>query len=129
MTSYLDASAAAKLLVDEPESDAVARHLDHVIERSDVVSSALLETELRRLAVREELSQEAVSLLLDRLDIVEPSRSLFHEAGLLPGAGLRSLDALHLVTALRVEADEVVTFDARMLAAAAELGLSAVSPG
>ncbi len=129
MTSYLDASAAAKLLVDEPESDAVARHLDNVIERSDVVSSALLETELRRLAVREELSQEAVSLLLERLDIVEPSRSLFHEAGLLPGAGLRSLDALHLATALRVEADEVVTFDARMLAAAAELGLSAVSPG
>jgi len=129
LTSYLDASAAAKLLVDEPESDAVARHLDHVIERSDVVSSALLETELRRLAVREELSQEAVSLLLERLDIVEPSRSLFHEAGLLPGAGLRSLDALHLATALRVEADEVVTFDARMLAAAAELGLSAVSPG
>lgn len=129
MTSYLDASAAGKLLVDEPESDAVARHLDHVIERSDVVSSALLETELRRLAVREELSQEAVSLLLERLDIVEPSRSLFHEAGLLPGAGLRSLDALHLATALRVEADEVVTFDARMLAAAAELGLSAVSPG
>jgi len=129
LTSYLDASAAAKLLVDEPESDAVARHLDNVIERSDVVSSALLETELRRLAVREELSQEAVSLLLERLDIVEPSRSLFHEAGLLPGAGLRSLDALHLATALRVEADEVVTFDARMLAAAAELGLSAVSPG
>lgn len=124
MTSYLDSSAAAKLLVDEAESDAVATHLDHITEGSGVVSSALLETELRRLAVREELSQQAVSLLLERVDMVEPSRSLFHEAGLLPGRGLYSLDALHLATALRMEVDEVVSFDERMLEAARNMGLS-----
>lgn len=124
MTSYLDSSAAAKLLVDEAESDAVATYLDQVTEGSGVVSSALLETELRRLAVREELSQQAVSLLLERVDMVEPSRSLFHEAGLLPGRGLRSLDALHLATALRMEVDEVVSFDERMLEAARNMGLS-----
>lgn len=128
MTSYLDSSAAAKLLVDEPESQAVARHLDRVSAASDVVSSVLLETELRRLAVREELAQAAVTELLASVDIVEPSRSLFHEAGLLPGRLLRSLDALHLATALRMEVDEVVTFDQRMSEAAQGMGLAAVSP-
>lgn len=128
MTSYLDSSAAAKLLVDEPESQAVARHLDRVSTGSDVVSSALLETELRRLAVREEFAQAEVSRLLASIDIVEPSRSLFHEAGLLPGRLLRSLDALHLATALRMEVDEVVTFDQRMGEATREMGLTAVSP-
>ena len=60
-------------------------------------------TELRRLAVREDLDQSSVSVLLDRLDLAELPRSLMYEAGLLPGKRLRSLDALHLATALRVE--------------------------
>lgn len=129
MTSYLDSSAAAKLLVQEPESAALASHLERVLDDSDVVSSALLETELRRLAVRHALSQEAVTTLLERVDIIEPSRSVFHEAGLLPGPTLRSLDALHLATALRMDANEVVTYDARMLDAARAVGLTGTSPG
>lgn len=128
MTSYLDTSAAAKLLVDEADSEAVAAYLDDVAERETVVSSALLETELRRLVVREDLPQEAVTQLLQRVDIVAPSRSLFHQAGLLPGPGLRSLDALHLVTAVRMAADEVVTYDGGMIQAAHELGLNTASP-
>lgn len=51
--------------------------------------------------------------LLARVALVEPQRSLFHEAGLLPGASLRSLDALHLATALRIDAAVVVAYDVR----------------
>ena len=128
MTRYLDASAAAKLLVDEVESEALAAHLDEVGAEQGLVSSALLETELRRLAVRLGLDQSAVTDLLARLDLVDPPRSLFHEAGLLPGTQLRSLDALHLATALRVDADTLVAYDARLLDAARSLGLGAHSP-
>jgi predicted nucleic acid-binding protein len=55
--------------------------------------------------------------------------SLFREAGLLPGVGLRSLDALHLAAALRLDVDAVLTYDTRMVDSAAELGLRAFGPG
>lgn len=128
MRVYLDTSAAAKLLVDETESDALAAYLDEAGAERDLVSSALLETELRRLAVRLGLDQLAVTDLLARVDLVDPPRSLFHEAGLLPGTHLRSLDALHLATALRVDADTLIAYDARLLDAARSLGLRVHSP-
>ncbi len=128
MTHYLDASAAAKRLVAERESAALARYLDGLDDSVALVSSALLETELRRLAVRLDLDQAAVTALLSRVDLIDPSRSLFHEAGLLPGPGLRSLDALHLATALRFDDPTVVAYDSRLLHAAAALGLRTASP-
>ena len=128
MTLYLDTSAAAKLLVDEAESEALAAYLDLTVEEQELVSSALLETELRRLAIRLELEQSMVTDLLARVDLVDPPRSLFHEAGLLPGTHLRSLDALHLATALRVDSDTFVAYDARLLDAARSVGLSVHSP-
>lgn len=128
MTLYVDTSAAVKLIVDEAESAALATYLDRAVEEHGLVSSVLLETELRRLAVRLNLDQSAVSDLLARVDLVDPPRSLFHEAGLLPGTHLRSLDALHLATALRVGADRLVAYDARLLEAARSLGLGVHSP-
>jgi predicted nucleic acid-binding protein len=128
VTLYLDTSAAAKLLVDETESVALAAYLDGVRESDDLLSSALLETELRRLAIRLDLAQSDVTDLLARVDLVDPPRSLFHQAGLLPGAQLRSLDALHLATAVSVGADRLIAYDARLLDAARYLGLVAFSP-
>lgn len=128
MRIYLDTSAAAKVLIDEIESDALTAYLDRSDSGREIVSSALLETELRRLAVRLDLAQASVSELLARVDLVDPSRSIFHEAGVLPGANLRSLDALHLATALRAEADVLVAYDTRLLEAARALGLATDSP-
>jgi predicted nucleic acid-binding protein len=78
--------------------------------------------------VRLDLDQSAVIDLLARVDLVDPPRSLFHEAGLFPGPHLRSLDALHLATALRVDAETLVAYDARLLEAARSLGLGVLSP-
>lgn len=128
MTVYLDTSAAAKLMVEESESARLAAFLDDLDAGEDILSSALLETELRRFATRLDLDQSAVTDLLGRVGLVEPDRSLFHEAGLLPGRHLRSLDALHLATAIRVDATALVAYDHRLLAAARSLGLSALSP-
>jgi hypothetical protein len=128
VTVYLDTSAAAKLLVEENESDALAHYLDTLDDLEDLVSSALLETELRRAAMRQDLSQASVSEVLARVALVEPGRSLFYEAGLLPGPSLRSLDAIHLATALRIDASVVVAYDVRLLESARELGLSVKSP-
>lgn len=128
MTVYLDTSAAAKLLVAEDESGALADHLDALEDDDDVVSSVLLETELRRLAARHDVPQRSVTEVLDRVALAQPDRALFVEAGLLPGSALRSLDALHLATALRMGAEVVVAYDLRLLAAAQSLGLQVLSP-
>lgn len=128
MTVYLDLSAAAKLIVEEPESDALAGYLDGLAAEDAPVSSALLETELRRVAVRLETPQPAVSEILARVALFEPDRSLFYQAGLLPGTSLRNLDALHLATALRLDAALLVDYDLRLLESARGLGMVVLSP-
>lgn len=129
MTVYIETSAAAKLLVDEPESDALSAHLDELAaDHVPLVSSILLETELRRLAVRHDLNQAFVSDVLRRLDLLEPDRAIFVEAGLLPGTRLRTLDALHIATALRAQAETMVVYDIRQSDAARAVGLQVVAP-
>lgn len=129
MILYVETSAAAKLLVDEPAANRLAARLDNAVDSDDaLLSSMLLETELRRLAVRVDLAQAAVTHLLERFDLVETDRSLYREAGLLPGRHLRSLDALHLAAALRVGADVMVTYDRRQADAADAAGLPVLAP-
>jgi len=128
-TVYVETSAAARLLVEEAESAALAAHLDRLAERDvRLLSSVLLETELRRLAVRVDLSQAAVSRVLEGIDLLEPDRSLYHQAGILPGRHLRSLDALHVAAALRVDATAFIAYDRWQCEAADAVGLLVVAP-
>ena len=124
---YLDTSAAAKLLVDEIESDALAEWADDAV--VELSSTNLLETELRRFAHRHKLPQSAVTQILDRVSLHDLPPSLYHEAGILPGRSLRSLDALHLVGAVRLSVRGVVTYDVRLAEAARTLGIGVLSPG
>lgn len=130
MIVYVESSAAAKLLFREAETEPLKRYLDQLTAGDDaVVSSLVLETELRRAAVREDVSQSLVTEILDRFDLVEPDRSVFREAGLLSGANLRTLDALHIAIALRVDADIMLTYDQRQIDASHAAGLRTASPG
>lgn len=128
MIVYVETSAAAKLLVDEPESIAVRDYLAALVEGGNLVfAGRILETELRRIVVRQGMSQRAATAVLDLVDVVEHSRNQFREAGMLPVAQLRSLDALHLATALDAQADAMITFDERLEEACAEVGLPVLS--
>lgn len=88
-----------------------------------------METELRRLAYREEIPGTAVTMALDRVVLNALSRSIYTQAGLLPGKTVRSLDALHVTAALRLEVDFALIYDARMREAAVATGLRALAPG
>jgi predicted nucleic acid-binding protein len=126
---YVDTSAAAKILVDEPETSALTEWLDHTLgDEVVLVSSLLLETELRRFAQRTAVTQGAVTDLLQLINLTELPPSLFHEAGILPVAGLRSLDALHLASATRIGVAGLVTYDARMAEGARALGIPLHQP-
>ncbi len=129
MITYVETSAVAKLAFAEPESPALKGFLDRTVEESgDPYSSILLETELRRAALRQGAPQELVTEVIGRFDLVEPDRGIYRQAGLLPGDSVRSLDALHVAIALRVGADQFVTYDERQADAALETGLVVVSP-
>lgn len=124
---YLDTSAALKLVLEEPESEALAHHIDS--EHPDLASGWLLETEMRRAANRVEgLTMDAISEFLLGVNLYEVPGSVFREAGLLPGPNLRSVDALHLSVAIRIGVESVVTYDMRMAESARQLGLPVVAP-
>jgi predicted nucleic acid-binding protein len=124
---YLDTSAALKLVVEEPESAALSAAIED--EQPELAACLLLETELRRAAHRiPALTQVAATELLAGVDLYEIPPSAYHEAGVLPGANLRSLDAVHLVAAMRLGVDAIVTYDARMASGARNLGLTVTAP-
>lgn len=124
---YVDTSALSALLIDQPESPALLDWLDGTPAR--LVSSDLLETELRRLAVREGLDQSDVSALLDGVALAALDRAVYRNAGLLPMPYLRTLDALHLEAAIRLDAAAVLTYDGRLGEAARSVGLDVIAPG
>ncbi|MFT4135015.1 type II toxin-antitoxin system VapC family toxin [Microbacterium sp.] len=129
MKVYLDASAAAKLMTMEAESLALRTCLAESSDGGDSVwSSVLLETELRRMAQRNGHTQAEATTVLDALSLGLADRALFVEAGLLPGDARRSLDALHVATALRLSADLFISYESRQLAAARDAGLHVASP-
>jgi predicted nucleic acid-binding protein len=126
---YVETSAAVKLLLREEQSTAVMSFLDEAVASDHaLVSSSVLETELRRTAIRRGISQEAATAVLERFDIFDLERSVFTQAGILPGPTLRSLDALHIAAALRISAELMVSYDARQIEAAESVGLHTISP-
>ena len=126
---YLDSSAFVKVVVDEPESLALRVFLSGHHGRR--VSSALLRTEALR-AVRHLGSEALVTARegLRRVDLIGIDDRILDAAGILEPRVLRTLDAIHLATALTVgdDLDTLVTYDDRMVAAATLLGLPTTAP-
>jgi predicted nucleic acid-binding protein len=119
-----------KLLVEEPESAALAEHLQQVREGDDtLVSSLLLHTELHCALNRrpEAIHPTAVADLLSTLALVDVESGDLTTAPLLPGR-LRSADAIHLAAALRIDARAMVVYDEELRTAATLAGIIARSP-
>ncbi|MGL4176958.1 MAG: type II toxin-antitoxin system VapC family toxin [Dermatophilaceae bacterium] len=124
---YVDTSALVKLVIQEPESDAVDRYLTD----AELVSSALLLVEARRGALRRApASLPHLDLVLRRVELVAMSSAVVEAASRLPDPALRSLDSIHLATALLVrdDVDAVLTYDDRLATAATAHGLTVTAP-
>ncbi len=127
--AYVDTSAFVKLLVREPESTALRSALRQWPRRA---SSSLLRVELVRVIRRAGLPavvgrgrRQLRALHLIRLD-----DDVLDRAADLQPPGLRSLDAIHLASAMTLGDDlaAIVTYDERLISAATFLGLSTASP-
>jgi predicted nucleic acid-binding protein len=126
---YLDSSAFVKVVVEETESAALRAFL--AASGSRRVSSALLRAEALR-AVRH-LGPDAVATVregLRRVDLIGIDDRILDSAGILEPQVLRTLDAIHLATALAAgdDLDAIVTYDERMVAAARLVGLTTATP-
>jgi predicted nucleic acid-binding protein len=128
---YVDTSAAMKLLIEEKESAMLADHLQRRAEDGDtLVASLLLHTELHCAANRrpEHIEHEAVSEVLSAIALVDIENGDLTTAPLLPGR-LRSADAIHLATALRLNARAMVVYDTELSAASGMASIETFGPG
>lgn len=66
---------------------------------------------------------------LDATELLDVDRELLETAVSWTSARVRSLDAIHLASALRVGAREMLVYDRRLAEAAAAAGLEVLSPG
>ena len=125
---YTDSSALVKLVIDEPQSAALDRYLGNA-ELMATSRVALVEVQ-RAVGVANPapaVREDAVRLLQSCM-LIEVSDALLRTAAELSSASLRTLDAIHLASALRVGADELITYDRRLHDAAVEQGLAVLSP-
>jgi predicted nucleic acid-binding protein len=117
-----------KLPLREVELDAL---LTELAEWDGYVSSALLGVEAIRACARYEGGYAAQArALLEGVALLPLDDAVLAEAAAIHPAELRSLDALHLATALSIR-DEIgvfVTYDERLGAAAADRGLPVARP-
>ena len=129
MAFYMDTSALVKLVVAEPETDSLRSWLAE--EPREPVASDLARSELLR-AVRRTAPDRVVQAraVLDAITLVEVTTTICEEAGRLDPTVLRTLDALHVATALALGDDlnGLVTYDDRLANAAETIGIIALSP-
>lgn len=125
---YLDTSAFVKLSLGEAEQaplrQALAAHDAHV-------ASALLRTEAMRACARYGTTYvTAAERGLSTVALIPVDDDVLRHAGALTPPTLRSLDALHLATALSLGPDlgALFTYDQRMIEAARDHGVPVLSP-
>ena len=130
--AYLDASALVKLVVPEPETSALAAALADL---PDTVTSVIGAVELRRAMVAAGATEEAAvgraNAVLERTTLVALTDEIRATAEAFPEPGLRTLDAIHLATAIALGSTlgALVAYDRRLTASALDIGLPVLAPG
>lgn len=123
---YLDSSVALRTILDVPERLRLQDWLDEP--DTEFVSSRLLRTEVVRVLRRDRRPLSDGEALFSRVGLFDITRET-HAVAESIERHVRTLDALHLATALLIgDSVTVATHDATMKAVAEHLGLDAVDP-
>lgn len=128
MRAYFDSSAIVKLGYLEAESTALIDYLDgsHVLAATSVIAEVEVRRSLERLkALGADPAEHVRGFFL-----IELSRDIRDRSVAVTPGTLRSMDAIHLATALDIHGEfDFVTYDDRLAAAARAAGLRVVQPG
>ncbi len=125
---YVDSSALVKLILREPESAALVGYLAAI---GPMASSIVVRVEVSRAVSRvSPESLQRVGPLMEALSVVALTPQIAQRAATLQPAVLRTLDAIHLASALELEPDltAFICYDERLSAAARNAGLPVVAP-
>ena len=132
MNLYIDSSALMKLVTPEDESDSLREFLAGANPWSTAVgllSSQLAKTEIFRASARISADASRTARDLARsVTFLGLDRPILHQAALVTPTSLRTLDAIHVTTALWGGLD-IIGYDNRLNEAAREAGLTVYSPG
>lgn len=125
---YLDSSAIVKLIAREPGTQEL---VEAVRADQEIISSALAWTEVVRAVRRSGRRAARAEAVLERIALVPIDDGILRSASRLSPTGLRTLDAIHLATALSLESDlaALVTYDSRLADTAEAAGLEVRAPG
>lgn len=125
---YLDSSAIVKLVVTEAQTAALRAHLPP---DATLISSALARSEVARAVMPQGPSASAAAArVLERFELLAISEDVLRRAGEQQPAAMRTLDAIHLCSAMALEAaaTEFVCYDRRLAAAARDQGFVVTAP-
>ncbi len=117
-------------MVDEPESSSLHAYLNETAPQLTTCSIAVVEV-LRAVRVAGLGGEGArrARARLDEADLVDVDRELLEAAVSWTSVRVRSVDAIHLASALRVGVREMLVYDRRLAEAAEAAGLEVLSPG
>lgn len=124
---YLDSSAFVKLVIAEAETPALLAALAGAVR---LVASEILEVEVLRAIRRVGGALDPAHAQLAGVRLLPLNQEIRARAATLEPPSVRSLDAIHLATALSLDSrlEGVYTYDARMSLAAREAGLDVHAP-
>jgi uncharacterized protein len=123
---YVDTSASVKLVIEEEETAALVEHLGSA--DGVLVTSRVGIVELRRVGRRGGISDRADAVAAT-MAVIEVN-PVVERIAIELDASLRSLDAIHLASALAVgdDLEGFVCYDAELARSADRLGLIVVAP-
>lgn len=125
-TAYVDASALVKLVVDERDAVALRRFLEGFDEHT---TSRIGIVETRRALAGVSTDPTIIDQIMAPIGPIEFDTAIAATAALIQPPAIRTLDAIHLATALALyRVDAFVTYDTRLAEAACSLGFAVVSP-
>ena len=109
----------------------VELHMAHMVWEPPVVSATLTTSAVSRVEVARVLHRtlepaiaaQATTRALEAVDTINPDPTVLALAEHLPVRFLKSLDAIHVASALIIQCDAVLTRDRQMARACEELGM------
>lgn len=123
---YLDSSVALRTILDVPEREGLLSWMHSL--GATLIASRLLRTEVIRALRRDKRPLMDGTPLLDRVGLIDIGRET-HVVAESIERHVKTLDALHLATALLIgEPVPIATHDRGMKVAAEHLGLAVIDP-
>lgn len=128
---YADSSALAKLVICEPETDALHAHLAG--SRLELATSRIALVEVTRaVAIAAPRTNEAAAeakTVVEACYLIDVTADVLRTAARMASRALRTLDAIHLASALTIGAETMLVYDRRLAEAGTAAGMHVVAPG